>query len=333
MFLFKEARKLESKNFNMLEIKKDVKLSEYSTFKIGGEAKEFVEVKSESDLNEALEYSRKNKLKFFILGGGSNVIFDDDGYEGLVIRMVSSVSGVEISDLEGGVFKVWAGENLSSILTFSKENNLSGLEWAAGIPGTLGGAVRGNCGAFDGDMSQVVLNVDVLDEKNNFKTETFSNDKCKFSYRESLFKNNLNLIIVSIEIKLKEGKKEEIENKMREIIEKRKIKQPKLQTGSVGSFFMNPVVENEELRKRFEKDTGSRCIEKRIPAGWLIEEAGFKGKKIGGIMVSDTNANFILNTGGATAKEAVIAASIIKQKIRNEFGIQLKEEVKFVFNN
>lgn len=317
----------------MINIAKKVKLSEYSTFKIGGEAKEFIEVKSEKDLSEALEYSRKNKLKFFILGGGSNVIFDDDGYEGLVIRMISSGGGVKISDLKSGVFKIWAGENLSSILTFSKENNLSGLEWAAGIPGTLGGAVRGNCGAFDGDMSQVVLNVDVLDEKNNFKTETFSNDKCKFSYRESLFKNNPNLIIVSIEIKLREGKKGEIENKMREIIEKRKVKQPKLQMGSVGSFFTNPVVENENLRKRFEEETGNRCVDKRIPAGWLIEEAGFKGRRIGNIMISDANANFIVNAGGATAKEAILAASIIKQRIRNEFGIQLREEVKFVFNN
>lgn len=317
----------------MLEIRKNVKLSEYSTFKIGGEAKEFVEVKNENDLNEALEYSRKNKTKFFILGGGSNIIFDDDGYEGLVIRMIPGDNGIEILNMEEGVFKIWAGENLSSVVVFSKENNLTGFEWATGIPGTVGGAVRGNCGAFDGDMSGIIFRINALDEKNNFKLEKFSNDECNFSYRGSIFKDNSSLIIVSAEIKLKKGKREEIENKMKGFTEKRKARQPKLQMGSVGSFFMNPVVENEDLRKKFEQETGSTCIDKKIPAGWLIEEAGFKGKKIGNIMISDTNANFIVNFGGATAKEAVIVASIIKQRIRNEFGIQLKEEVKFVFNN
>lgn len=317
----------------MINIAKKVKLSEYSTFKIGGEAKEFIEVKSEKDLSEALEYSNKNKMKFFILGGGSNVIFDDEGYGGLVIKMVSADRGVGVSNKGDGSLKVWAGENISSVLAFSKENGLSGFEWAVGIPGTMGGAVRGNCGAFDGDISQVVFKVNALDEKDDFKMKTFSNEECKFAYRGSLFKDNPNLIIVSIEIKLKEGKKEDIENKMKEIIEKRKVKQPKLQMGSVGSFFTNPVVENENLRKRFEEETGNRCVDKRIPAGWLIEEAGFKGRRIGNIMISDANANFIVNAGGATAKEAILAASIIKQRIRNEFGIQLREEVKFVFNN
>lgn len=327
----------------MLDIQKNINLAKYSTFKIGGPAKEFVEVKNEKDLEKALEYARNNKINFFILGGGSNVIFDDEGFKGLIIKLSSGGNGInKVSSFETEeifkeseflCFDIWAGEKLSAAVNFSKENDLTGLEWAVGIPGTIGGAVRGNCGAFGGSISDIISEVRILDEADGSILKILSNSECNFSYRSSIFKDNPDLIVISARIKLKGGDKDEIENKIEKILKERAKKQPNSWIGNAGSFFMNPIIEDEKVKEIFEKETGSKIINNRIPAGWLIEEVGLRGKKIGNIMISDINANFLINTGGATAKEVIIATSTIKQKVRTEFGIQLKEEIKLVFNN
>lgn len=325
----------------MLNIQKNIKLSEYSTFKIGGEAREFIEVKNEEETLEALDYVEKNKLRYFILGGGSNVLFDNKGFDGVVIRLTGKGDGMEVvtqknDALEIVKVKCWGGELLSSLVNFAKNNNISGMEWAIGIPGTVGGAVSGNAGAFDGSMGDFIENVKVF-KILNFpfpffkKVSTYNNKKCNFSYRNSIFKNKDGLAILSVKLNLQKGKAEAIDLKMKKYAQKRGEKQPKGWNGSAGSFFKNPIVNNAEIFGKFEREKKMFWKNERIPAGWLIEEAGFKGKKFGNISVSDVNANFLINNGGGTMEEVLIVAGIIKQKVREKFGVELQEEVKIVY--
>lgn len=312
----------------MLSIQKNVKLADYTTFKIGGPAKEFVIVKNEEELIEALQYAKENNLKYYILGGGSNLFFDDKGFNGLVIKTESNNSLKLLADQQ---IECWAGENLGSVVNFARDNNLSGIEDLAGIYGQFGGAIRGNAGAFEVELKDITISVRALDisgEKPEIKI--FNNTQCEFSYRMSIFKKNPQIIIISAVIQLKSGDKEVIGERIKETIRKRNEKQPTGWYGSAGSFFENPTVENKELIARFERDIAAKCIGNKIPAGWLVTEAGLRGKKIGGIEVSEKHANFVLNTGGGTAEEVIMLASIIKQKVRTEAGVQLKEEVQYV---
>jgi UDP-N-acetylmuramate dehydrogenase len=307
----------------MLEVKKEVSLAKYTTFRIGGPAKFFVEVLNESELIEALKYAKNNSLNFFILGGGSNVLFNDNGFDGIVIKSQNTRCNIKDTKIECD-----AGLQLSQAVKMSSENGLSGLEWAAGVPGTIGGAVRGNAGAFGGCMADSIEEVKFLDMEGNSESKIFKNSKCAFDYRNSIFKQNSNLIILSCVLRLEEGRSEEIKNKIRENIEKRAKNQPK--EPSSGSFFKNPVAENKNLIEKFERDMGIKCKDNKIPAGWLISETGLQGKKIGGAMVSEKHANFIINTGNATAEDVVILSSFIKQQVRDKFGIELQEEVQLV---
>ena len=219
---------------------------------------------------------------------------------------------------------------LAKLVGLTAENYLTGLEWAAGIPGTLGGAVRGNAGAFDGNMQNLVEKVRAcLIKEGNIVCKDFSKEECEFIYRNSIFKSNDNLFIISAILKLGKGDSAEIQKRINEIIEKRCQLHPQ-KVASAGSFFINPIVNDEKLLEKFEKDSGKRIPNNVIPAGWLIQEAGLSGKKIGGAMISEKHANFIVNTGDATAEDVIMLASIIKQKVRTKFGVQLVEEVKFL---
>jgi UDP-N-acetylmuramate dehydrogenase len=308
----------------MLKIKKNISLSKQSTFRIGGPAKFFVEVGDEKELHEALDYAEKNKLKFFILGGGSNVLFSDEGFDGIIIKMVAKKTKAKTINIKNeNEIECWAGVNLNELISFSKNNNLTGLENLVGIPGSVGGAVRGNAGAFGTVIGDLVKEVKTIEKK-------ISKKNCGFFYRTSIFKENSNLIIVSVVLKLKKGKKKEIEKKILETMKKRNESQPKGWKGSAGSFFKNPVVKNKNLIKLFEKETGKKMIGNQLPAGWLIAEAGLLGKKIGGAEISEKHGNFLINTGKATAENVIMLASIVKQKVRDEFEVQLQEEVHYV---
>lgn len=290
---------------------------------------------------EALEYAQKNELAFFMLGGGSNVIFSDKGFDGLTIKIQEVRSkNQESIRLIGETVECWAGENLSSIVNLAKNNSLTGMEWATGIPGTVGGAVRGNAGAPFGCIADNIEKAKVLDisEKKSRICE-YENAECNFSYRNSIFKQNKKLIILSATLKLQKGERAMIEKKIQEISKIRAEQQPK--GFSSGSFFKNPTVNDSALIDKFEKDTGVKVSENKklyrqngegvtIPAGWLIEKAGFKGKKIGGVMVSEKHANFFLNDGTGSAEDVVILAGVIKEKIRDKFNVQLREEVAYV---
>jgi UDP-N-acetylmuramate dehydrogenase len=314
-----------------IQIQKDVLLVPYTTFRIGGVARFFVEVGSEEDLVEALKYAKENNIEYFILGGGSNILVSDKGFDGIVIRMKHEAWNMEqkTGDMEQINIEYWSGVMLSQVVSASVKNGLTGLEWATGIPGTIGGAVRGNAGAFNGEMVQSVVSVRAINTLDSrMEIIKLTNKDCHFKYRSSIFKEENGWIILSITLNLKQGDAKESTNKAREIIRKRVEKQPKYP--SAGSFFKNPVVENEKIVELFEKDTKTQSKEKKIPAGWLIEQIGLGGKTIGGAQISEKHSNFIINIGNATAEDVIILSSLIKQKVRNEFGVQLQEEVQLV---
>ncbi|MDP1884359.1 MAG: UDP-N-acetylmuramate dehydrogenase [Candidatus Moranbacteria bacterium] len=314
----------------MLDIKRDIILAPYTTFRIGGPAKFFVEVVSEDEVIEALKYAEDNNLRFFVLGGGSNVIVSDNGFDGLVIRLISSNNYVT----ENSSIVSWAGESLSSVVNFARDNGLGGLECINGIPGTLGGAVRGNAGAYDINeigIGSMVESVRALEPKNNPKIVEYTKADCEFDYRTSVFKGNPELIIISVKLALYKKDREAVDAKMKEITQTRIVEKPKGWVGSTGSFYKNPKVTDLKLVDIFEKDTGRKAVEGNvIPAFWVISEAGLKGKEIGGVKVSEKNANFIINTGTATAEDVVMLASFVKQQVRDKFGIQLQEEIQYV---
>jgi UDP-N-acetylmuramate dehydrogenase len=268
----------------------------------------------------------------------------DEGFDGLVIRILNTKYQILDTKIECG-----AGCQLSQIVNFARDNSLAGLEWATGIPGTVGGAIWGNAGAYGNEMKDVVESIKVLEiiEKvnterkkifnfqfsifnqfKNFQFKILKNSDCQFIYRDSIFKKDKNLVIISCVLKLQKGDKIEIENRIREVLEKRTEKVPVGK--SPGSFFQNPTVKNPEIVALFEKDTGAKCRDNKIPAGWLIDEVGLRGKKIGGAQVSEKHANFVINLGNATAQDVIMLTSLIKMKVRNEFGVQLKEEVQYV---
>ncbi len=307
-----------------LNIQKNIPLAPLTTFKIGGPAKFFVEVSSEEELIEALQYARNNNLQFFVLGGGSNILVSDEGFDGLVIK----IKFIEFNvDIEKNKITAGAGVPLSKVVRDSIANNLTGMEWAAGIPGTIGGAIRGNARAFGKNTGMTIESVSVLDI-NEMKEYVCAKEGCQFEYFGSIFKLKPNLIILSTIIKLEKGNKDKSWSEAMNIVKKRNVMHP--QESSPGSFFLNPVVADEKLRIKFEKDTGKVLGDEKIPAGWLIEEAGLKGKRMGGVMVSEKHANFVVNLGEGKAQEVVMLASLIKMKVRDEFGVQLKEEIQYV---
>ncbi len=203
-----------------MKIQEKVLLKDYSTFKIGGPAKYFTEVKDLKELKDSIKWARKEKEKFMILGGGSNILFHDEGFNGLVIKLVND----KIKLVDETTVSCEAGVMLGGLVSFSIENNLAGLEWAAGIPGTVGGAIRGNAGAFGSEMKNVVEEVAYFNLE-SLKEEKCSSEKCQFDYRQSVFKEFDHKIIWKALFKLESAKKAGVQKQAKKIIEQRKNKQ------------------------------------------------------------------------------------------------------------
>ena len=309
-----------------LKIEKNVSLKNFSTFKIGGKAKYFCKVKKREDLFEILEWAKKKKIPFFILGGGSNILFSDKGFKGLVIK-------IELGDFKFFNSKLFAqaGCPLMKLVLESVKREKEGLEWAAGIPGTLGGAIVGNAGAFGKEMKDVVEKIEVLKiKKNKIEILNFQNKDCQFGYRESKFKKEKNLILLSATLKLKKGKRKILEKKIKEILEKRKEKYP-LNFPSAGCIFKN--VPLKKVPKKFQKIFRNKIQKKPIlnlSAAIFIEKANLKGLKIGRAQVSKKHANFIVNLGGAKAKDVLRLIKKIKGKVKEKFKVELEEEIILV---
>jgi UDP-N-acetylmuramate dehydrogenase len=307
----------------MLKIRENVLLRDYTTFKIGGPARYFFVAKSKKDLKNAILWAKKKKLLFFILGGGSNVLFSDKGFNGLVIKNQNTQYEIRNTKIVAE-----AGVPLQKLVLETAKKGLSGLENLAGIPGTLGGAIWGNAGAFGREIGDLVEEVKVLEVKGSrLKVKRLKNKECEFGYRESIFKRKKNWIILEATLKLKKGKRKEIEEKIKEILRLRKEKQP-LGFPSAGSVFKNVPVEKvpKEIREKFKEEIKDGFL----PAGVLIEAAGLKGFQIEGAKISEKHANFILNVGEAKASDVKELMEKIKKEVKKKFKVQLEEEIKLV---
>ncbi len=279
---------------------KDILLSEITSFKIGGPARYFFRAKNEKDLISALKKAKEMKLPYYILGKACNVLFADQGFNGLIIKMENKEIEVKDEKLfcQAGVF-------LSEISEKAKRHNLSGLEWASMVPGTLGGAIYINASAFSYSIADSIEKVRALDADS---LEFKEIKDLKFSAKKSIFQREKNLIILSAVLKLKRDDREKIIEREREHSSYRKKTQP-LEYPSVGCIFRNPP---------------------GTSAGLLIAEAGLKGKKVGGAMISDKHTNFIINFQRATAKDVLKLIEIVKKEVKDKFNITLKEEVEVI---
>ena len=328
----------------MLNFQKNILFSKYTSFKIGGAARWFCVVKNNSEIKEALKFAAENKLKVFVLGGGSNLLISDKGFDGMVIKVKSQKSKVKSNKIVCG-----SGMPLIKLVSESVKANLAGLEWAAGIPGTVGGAIVNNAGAFKKCIGDIVEEVEILEIPHLVSSKRggiilpflggvregikkLTNKQCQFSYRNSIFKKEKKFIILNAVLKLEKGNQDESRKIILEILKLRKEKQP-LEYPSAGSVFKNPVVVDEHLAKLIKKYPELKNIAKNnvVPVGWMIEQIDeLKNKKIGGAMISEKHCNFIVNIGNAKAEDVIILISLIKQKVRTHFDIQLKEEIEYV---
>ncbi len=273
----------------------------HTSFKIGGNADCIVYPATVRELSSALALANEHNVPIFCLGKGSNLLVSDEGIEGAVISL-GELCDIEISD---ECIVCGAGCSLAAVCKAALEASLSGLEFAYGIPGSIGGAVFMNAGAYGGEMSQVVVEADCMNQKGEiFK---ISASDMNFGYRESVFKHN-NLIVISVKLKLKSGNPEEISAKMDELMARRIDKQP-LDFPSAGSTFKRP---------------------EGYFAGALIERNGLKGLSVGGAQVSEKHAGFVINKGGATAADVKALVSLVRDKIYEAEGVELEPEILFV---
>lgn len=305
-----------------MNLQQNIPLSQYTTFKIGGPAEYFVEAATTEEVKEALVWAKSNNKRLLLVGAGSNMLISDDGFLGLALKL-----NLQKLEFAGDIARVGAGVMLAYLINASLDKNFTGLEFLAGIPGTVGGAVRGNAGTYGLGMSDVVTKIIYLDE--NLQIKEMSNQEAKFAYRHSIFKENKN-IILEVEIKLQKGDIAASRALIDERLKYRQDTQPNLP--SAGCVFKNVLFENVDLDKLKSKGIEIAKFEKyaKIPAAYLIDSAGLKGHKIGQAQISEIHANYIVNLGGARAESVVMLISYIKQQIRDKYGIQLQEEVQIV---
>ncbi len=303
--------------------KKNILLKNHTTFKIGGPAEYFLTASDQKDLGKAIKVAKRLKLPVFVLGGGSNLLVSDQGFKGLVIKLKNSND----YSLKNNIISASAGVELGKLVKFSVKNSLEGLEWAGGLPGSLGGAVRGNAGAFSGETKDIILEVHALDDKLNLRK--FSNKQCQFSYRSSIFKRK-NWVVVSAKIKLKKGDKKSLQKIFRARVNYRNQRHP-LEYPNAGSIFKN--VDFKKFFPKFKKSL--LAVVKKdpfpvVPTAYLISEAGLKGTTVGKAQVSEKHPNFIVNLGGAKAKDILKLIELVKKKIKKMYGIHLEVEVQFL---
>jgi len=276
-------------------ISQNVSLKKYSTFKIGGPAKFFAEPKSIAEIRDLLMFCKKGNEKFFILGNGSNVLFSDNGYDGLVIKIGKNLE---------------AGKSLHDVIQAAANKGLGGIEKLEGIPGTIGGAIFMNAGAHGQQISDCIKSVVSVTTYGGIVTRT--NEECKFSYRNSAFRM-LDEIIIAAEFDFTPMPKEIISKNRKEVLTWRREKQP-LKYPNAGSVFKNPT-------------SNLPLTDSHLSAGYLIDSCGLKGCRVGDAQVSELHANFIVNRGSATASDVKALMEKIVQEVKKKHGIVLEPEV------
>lgn len=345
------------------KIKENFKLKNFTTLKIGGSARFFLSAQTVDDVMEAVAFAEANDLDLFILGGGSNILISDEGFDGLVLQI--NLKGIEIEDQTNEIITVsaGAGEDWDDFVAFCVEKNFAGIECLSGIPGFVGGTPIQNVGAYGQEVSETISTVEVFDRKSK-EILTLNNADCKFTYRTSLFntteKNRFVVLKVTYRLKKNGSPKivykdliEFFEGKNPDLHETRVavcriraekamlVRQVGLDAQSAGSFFKNPVVSNhtfkqiaDAAKKMGVEDipafrTDSKNV--KIPAAWLIEKSGFqKGFQKGNAGLSTRHTLALTNRGKATAKDIIALKNEIQKRVWELFGIELKTEPVFV---
>lgn len=309
-------------------LKTNISLKDYSNYKIGGEAKFLLEAKNEDDIKEGVLLFRKDNPngKIFILGKGTNILIDDNGFDGLVI--ISSLKGISE---DNGQLSVSSGETIEDINEFCIDKSLSGLEWSGGLPGTIGGAVRGNAGAFGGEIKDNVQSVTSMD-LSTFEIRKRTNKDCDFSYRNSIFKKTEgeNEIILNVTLSLIMGEKEKIDEETLSKINYRKERHP-LEYPNIGSIFKNvdfkdvPDDLKDEMTQYIKNDPFPV-----VPSAKLIFLAGLKGERIGDAQISEKHTNFIVNLGNAKSSDVLELIELVKKTIMEKYQIEIEQEVMYL---
>ena len=321
-----------------MQLQYNIPLEQYSNFRIGGPAKYFYAVQTIAELEEAIVKGRELGKPIFILGGGNNLLIHDQGFDGLVIRVV--IGGMHLGD--NNLVTAGAGVLVSEFLDFCIKNELSGWEWAGGLPGTMGGAIWGNAGAFGGETKDSVVHVTSLQVLGN-TLHTRSREECAFGYRTSIFKEQQHShflkkvrmsggqeIVTSMVLQMKKGDRAAIRAAIEEKKAYRVAKQP-LEYPNVGSIFKNVPVEKvppvvlTQFQEKIKQDPFPV-----LPTAVLVSAAGLKGYRIGGAQVSEKHANFIINLGAATAADVCAVMRHVQAVIAEKYGITLEQEVIFI---
>ena len=296
---------LENSKINKENIKYNVPMKEYTSFKIGGPAECLIKVQNVEDIQEILKICKTNQIPLTIIGNGSNLLVRDKGITGIVLKIdikkfLLNTESKKIS------ITIGSGNKLGEIAQKLLQQEIAGFEFASGIPGTIGGAIRMNAGAHGGEMKDIVKTITYIDKEDG-EIYKIKNEQANFEYRNSIFSNNKYLILET-ELELEKGKKEEIKSKMEEYAIYRKEKQP-IEYPSAGSTF-----------KR-----GTDFITAK-----LIDESGLKGYQIGGAQISEKHAGFIINKGNATAKDVIKLIEYTKEQVYNKFKKKIETEIEII---
>jgi UDP-N-acetylmuramate dehydrogenase len=305
-----------------IKFQENIPLAKFSSYKIGGPARYFFEAHNIEEIKKALQEAKDKNLRIFILGGGTNLLISDRGFDGLVLK-----PNINFLENKGNKIKIGAGVSVAALLDFTIKKSLSGLEWAGGLPGTVGGAIRGNAGCFGGEMKDSVESVRSINIK-TLKEKERSFKECGFGYRSSIFKkNNGEEIILSATLLLKKGAAPKIKAEIQKNIEYRKANHP-MEYPSIGSIFKNVVAEEAlrvspaSLREAVKEDPYPV-----VPAAYFISKAGLKGISLGGAMVSVKHPNFIVNVLNATAADVRGLIRLVKERVKKKFEVELEEEI------
>ncbi len=285
------------------QTQRDVPMSKYTTFRIGGNAAVMLTPITDEQLASIIKKCKEENIKPFIIGNGSNMLISDKGLDTVVINMCRPNPKIEL--VNGDTVVCDAGATMSKVCNFALENGLTGLEFAFGIPGSAGGAAYMNAGAYGGEMKDVLVECRHIDCDGNFGS--LKGEELGLAYRTSAYEHN-GYIITTLVMKLSKGNKDEIRAKMQELLQRRKDKQP-LEYPSAGSTFKRP---------------------EGFFAGALIEECGLKGYSVGGAQVSEKHAGFVINKGSATAKDVLSLIKYIQDKVFSEKGVMLEPEVRLI---
>lgn len=277
-------------------------MSLHTSFKTGGNADAFVKADEPEKILSAIKMLKDSNIPYYIIGNGSNILVRDNGIDGVVIQLGSQMNKITV---KGNSIYAQAGAMLSALSAAACESSLTGLEFASGIPGTVGGAVFMNAGAYGGEIKDVIVSADAIDEDCNIVK--LSKDELDLSYRHSLISDK-NMIVIGASFELEFGDKEEISAKMSDFSARRREKQP-LNYPSAGSTFKRP---------------------EGYFAGKLIEDSGLKGKQIGGARVSEKHAGFIVNVGGATSSDILSLIDCCIETVYNKFNVRLEPEVRII---